>query len=164
MPAFSKSLEDEGTAVISMKLVKNGEFQEAHIRELFKASRCLSDNVSDLKAQIAANYRGIHLLKELIQEYSLEYVHLYMDFIQLNAEECVRNMLVQISLLNGFEEIQTVKEIDYMDDGTQICLSLTIDRKKRSAIFDFSGTGYQVLGNTNSPRAVVFSAIIYCLR
>ncbi len=31
-------------------------------------------------------------------------------------------------------------------------------------MFDFAGTGRQVAGNTNAPRAVVLSAIIYCLR
>jgi 5-oxoprolinase (ATP-hydrolysing) len=51
-----------------------------------------------------------------------------------------------------------------MDDGTPIELRLTIDREERSAIFDFTGTGPEVLGNTNTPRSITRSAILYCLR
>ena len=73
-------------------------------------------------------------------------------------------MLVEISLKNKMKEVDTIKEVDYMDDGSPIQLELTIDRKKRSAFFDFSGTGLQVLTNINCPKSVTMSAIIYCLR
>lgn len=62
------------------------------------------------------------------------------------------------------KEIDYVQETDYMDDGSQIKLKLTIDRVSRTALFDFSGSSYQVLANTNCPRAVTMSAILYCLR
>lgn len=65
-----------------------------------------------------------------------------MKFIQDNAEESVRNMLVQLSLKNGMNEVQSISETEYMDDGTPISLKLTIDRKSRSAHLDFDGTGY----------------------
>jgi len=51
-----------------------------------------------------------------------------------------------------------------MDDGTPLCLTLTINRSSQSAVFDFTGTGPQVLGNTNAPRAITKSAVLYCLR
>ena len=51
-----------------------------------------------------------------------------------------------------------------MDDGTPIRLKLTLDRKKKSAIFDFTGTGPEVLGNTNTPKSITRSAVLYCLR
>lgn len=51
-----------------------------------------------------------------------------------------------------------------MDDGTKIQLHLTINRQERSAIFDFTGTGMEVYGNTNAPESITRSAIIYCLR
>lgn len=62
------------------------------------------------------------------------------------------------------KEIDSVKEIEYMDDGSPIELTLTIDRNLRKATFDFTGTGYEVLSNINCPKSVVKSAIIYCLR
>jgi 5-oxoprolinase (ATP-hydrolysing) len=76
----------------------------------------------------------------------------------------VRTMLVELSLKNHLSEVHTIKEVEYMDDGTPIHLALTIDRNSRSAHLDFKGTGYQVLANTNTPYAVTTSAIIYSMR
>lgn len=73
-------------------------------------------------------------------------------------------MLRDLSVREGLEEVDTLTAVDFMDDGTPIRLALTIDRRDGSAVFDFTGTGVQVFGNTNAPRAVTYSAIIYCLR
>lgn len=175
MPPTSKSLLEEGAAITAFKLVRDGVFQEAGITELLMApakygipgctgSRNLSDCLSDLKAQVAGNHRGIGLVKELIAEHGLERVHAYMKHIQDAAENAVRDMLVSFSLSKGLPEIGTVSATDYMDDGTPICLSITIDRNKKTAILDFEGTGCEVFANTNAPRAVTYSAVIYCLR
>ena len=158
MPPFSRFLSEEGIAVKSFKLVKQGEFDEAGLRQLFRESRCIEDNVSDLKAQIAANNKGIGLLKELIQEYGLEVVQSYMKYIQEAAEQSVKDMLEKIS-----SEAVTLEAEDCMDDGTPIHLKIDI-RENHTAHFDFQGTGYQVLSNLNTPEAVVKSAVIYCLR
>ena len=87
-----------------------------------------------------------------------------MKFIQDNAAENVREMLETLSLREGLNEVDTVYAEDFMDDGNPLKLALTINRKNRTAIFDFRGTGPQQIGNTNAPKAITFSAIIYCLR
>jgi 5-oxoprolinase (ATP-hydrolysing) len=179
MPPHSKSLSEEGAAIVSFKLVKNGVFDEQGITKLLTevplavssaapgvvGTRNLRDNLSDLRAQVAANTRGIALVAALIQEYSLSVVQSYMGHIQSNAEAAVREMLV------GFAQQQklatpvgTVHARDQMDDGTPICLAVTVDCTDGSAIFDFEGTGPQVFGNTNAPPAVTRSAIIYAIR
>lgn len=73
-------------------------------------------------------------------------------------------MLCDLSIRENLPEIGTVKATDMMDDGSQICLSLTIDRKNRSAVFDFTGTDPEMFGNCNAPRSITQSAIIFCLR
>jgi len=73
-------------------------------------------------------------------------------------------MLIHISEKNNLKEVDSLLCEDYMDDGTVIKLKLTINRNTRSALFDFTGTGYEVLSNINCPIAVSYSAIIYCLR
>ena len=175
MPPNSHSLAEEGAAIVSFKLVRGGEFDEQGLEELLKLSgksgipgvvgtRNLDDNISDLRAQVAANNCGIKLVKDLIEEYSLSVVQSYMEFIQSNAEQAVRNMLSLFSEKMNLPEIGQVHAEDQMDDGTRICLAVTINRKEGTAIFDFTGTGPQVFGNTNAPPAVVQSAIIYILR
>jgi len=169
MPPLSKSLAEEGAAIIAYKLCAEGVFDEQGITEIITkaGSRNLSDCLSDLRAQVAANNRGIALVRELIEETNggLQVVHAYMRFIQKAAEDAVRSMLVNVYHTKELQKVEGVlKSEDFMDDGTRIALSITIDPLHRSAVFDFSGTGSEVFGNTNAPRAVTFSAIIYVLR
>jgi 5-oxoprolinase (ATP-hydrolysing) len=98
-------LWQEGIAIKTMKLVSNGVFEEDAIRKIFlevadrpgcSATRRLNDNISDLKAQIAANQRGLKLIGELCQAFSLPYVQFYMHAIQKNAEHAIRDYLKQV--------------------------------------------------------------------
>lgn len=169
MPPHSKCLEDEGAMIVAFKLVKNGVFQEEGITEILRSpgklpgnygTRNLRDNLSDLRAQVAANNAGIRLLGELVNEYSYPVVDAYMNFIQRNAELSVRNMLKDFASRRG----NKASAIDYMDDGSPICLSIEIDPSTGDATFDFSGSGPQVFSNHNAPPAVTYSAVIYALR
>ncbi|KXZ56217.1 hypothetical protein GPECTOR_1g189 [Gonium pectorale] len=177
MPPTSRLLVEEGAAVVSFKIVRGGVFQEEGITQLLLApgqladripgcsgTRNLADNLSDLKAQVAANTRGIQLVGELIREYGLRTVAAFMAAIQRNAERSVRAMLREFSLKQGLPEVGTVTARDQMDDGSPICLAVTIDRRDGSATFDFAGTGPEVFANHNAPPAVTYSAIIYSLR
>jgi len=127
-------------------------------------TRNLKDNLSDLKAQVAANQKGITLVGELISHYGLNVVQAYMFHVQNNAEHAVRDMLRTISLEHKLKPIDTLTAEDYMDEGSKISLKLTIDRNEGTAVFDWTGTDYEILGNINAPKAVTMSAIIYCLR
>lgn len=148
--------------------------------------RTLKDNLNDLKAQIAANQKGCMLTNELIDYYGLDVVQAYMGYIQENASKCVKETLRKVvenagqypknaeksnrnSLYNkvnqdNADKYLTLDATDFMDDGTPVCLKITIDKEDYSAKFDFSGTGLQVLGNCNAPKSVTYSAIIYALR
>lgn len=117
--------------------------------------------IIDLKAQIAANQKGINLVKALIEEYTLEVVQAYMLHIRRNAEMAVRTLLKQVVQKQQGKDLTA---IDYMDDGTPICLKISIDEATGNAVFDFDGTGPEVYGNTNTPESVCHSAIIYCVR
>ena len=173
MPPHSKSLSDEGAAFKSFLLVDGGVFNEsAIIKELTTpignascGTRNLADNISDLKAQIAANHKGIDLVRELIDIYSLRVVQAFMNHIQKNASECVRDMLKEIALNTKQRTGNTILNAEeFMDDGSPIKLLITINENDGTAVFDFTGTGYEVYGNCNAPRAITLSAIIYCLR
>ncbi|KEF53782.1 5-oxoprolinase (ATP-hydrolyzing) [Exophiala aquamarina CBS 119918] len=171
MPPKSTELWQEGAAIEAEKIVSGGVFNESRMTELLleipatfdgcSGTRCLADNLSDLKAQIAANTRGIQLIQNLIAEYGLPEVQAYMYAIQSTAETAVRNLLRELYTRHGGQPLEAV---DFMDDGTPIALKVQIDSESGSATFDFEGTGPEVLDNTNAPIAIVNSAIIYCLR
>ncbi|KAI4146159.1 MAG: hypothetical protein LQ340_006025 [Diploschistes diacapsis] len=171
MPPHSRELYQEGAAIKTEKLVSEGSFNEKRITELLydepamfpecSGTRCLADNLNDLKAQIAANRKGISLIKTLIDDYGEDVVQFYMRSIQSNAELSVRNLLKEVSVrFKG----QDLRATDFMDDGSPIKLKITIDPNEGKAVFDFDGTGPEVYANINAPEAITYSAIIYCLR
>ncbi|XP_076238915.1 5-oxoprolinase [Calliopsis andreniformis] len=174
MPPHSTMLLQEGATFKSFLLVHKGVFREKELTEALMApgkipgssgTRNLSDNLSDLKAQIAANHKGSLLVNELIDTYGLDVVQAYMGHIQHNAEVAVRDMLKSVgSKLLKETGSTAATAIDYMDDGSPIQFLLSIDIEKGEAVCDFTGTGYEVWGNCNAPRAVTLSALIYCLR
>ncbi|XP_039760263.1 5-oxoprolinase [Pararge aegeria] len=174
MPPHSTSLAQEGAAFKSMLLVDGGLLnEELLVQELMKpgevegcsGTRNLSDNLSDLKAQVAANQRGIQLVNELINQYGLDVVQGYMAHIQQNAELAVRDMLKEIAKNTIAKTGSTVLEAtEYLDSGTPITLTITLDKDLGSAVCDFTRTGIEVWGNLNAPRAITLSALIYCLR
>jgi len=187
MPPFSRTLAEEGAAIASLKLVQGGVFQEGRVRELLQHAgcRCLHDVLSDLRAQIAANQRGIQLMNQLIQEQGLGVVEHFMHEIQRTAAGFVRDVLRQVGKRHG-KRTPTgrwlLEAADVMDDGSRIQLRVEIDDNDNdnnnnnnndndnnvddgcSAVFDFTGTDAQVVANWNAPPSVAASAIIYCLR
>lgn len=171
MPPTSKELWQEGAAIYSEFLVKEGKFQEEMIIEKLlnepskypgcSGTRRLTDNLSDLKAQIAANQKGIQLIDTLVKEFSLPTISAYMKAIQDNAANTVEKM---INLLLEKNKDKTLKCTDFMDDGSQISLSIYRNIDNNKVIFDFEGSSPQTYNNFNAPTAITYSAIIYCLR
>ena len=161
MPPHSRELFQEGAAIKAEKLVSEGQFNEKRITELLydepaqypdcSGTRCLADNLNDLKAQIAANQKGINLISALIEDYGEEVVQFYMRNIQDNAELSVRNLLKDV---NKRFEGRDLRAVDFMDDGSPIQLKITIDAEKGEAVFDFEGTGPEVYGKLDNLNSV----------
>ncbi|KAG8850911.1 hypothetical protein FRB96_009544 [Tulasnella sp. 330] len=171
MPPTSVTIFEEGAEIVSFKIVSNGIFDRDGMLEYLverpakyegcSGCRNIRDVESDLKAQIAANHKGIGLLHTLISEYSLETVQQYMLHIRYNAEQSVRTLLRDVAKRRGSNVLSAR---DYLDDGSPIQISVVIDEEKGSAVIDFAGTGPELRGNLNAPISVVHSAVIYCMR
>lgn len=171
MPAGSVELFDEGAAIISEFLVRDGVFNEEMITRVMleepaqypgcSGTRKLADNINDLKAQVSANAKGASLVSELINENGLGTVHFNMHAITNNAEQCVRDFLLRTHAETGGKPLFA---LDHMDDGTPIQLSVTINPEDATAHFDFSGTGEEGYHSFNAPQAITRSATLYVLR
>ncbi|CCK71070.1 5-oxoprolinase KNAG_0G00110 [Huiozyma naganishii CBS 8797] len=171
IPPNSKELYEEGAAIYSDLLMEEGVFQEDLVYRLLvddpakfpgcSGARRISDNISDLKAQVAANTKGIQLIENLVQDYTFPIIEKYMHAIQDNASDTIKKMLKQ--LVKHFNSSKFTGE-DYMDDGSLIKLTVTLDVEKEEYVFDFTGSSDQIYGNTNAPIAITNSAILYCLR
>jgi 5-oxoprolinase (ATP-hydrolysing) len=159
MPPFSTHIEEEGVQIRNFKLVQAGRLREAEMIALLQSgpypSRNPQQNLADLKAQIAANEKGVQELRRMVAEFGLDVVQAYMLHVQDNAEESVRRVITR--LRNGRFTLP-------LDNGAQIEVAVRVDSRSRSAEIDFSGTSAQLSNNFNAPRAVCMAAVLYVFR
>ncbi|TVQ05400.1 MAG: 5-oxoprolinase [Leptolyngbya sp. DLM2.Bin27] len=159
MPPDSTSIEEEGVLLDNVQLVDQGRFLEAELLDILTTApypvRNSTQNVADLQAQIAANAKGAQELQKLVDHYGLDTVQTYMQHVQDNAEECVRRVI---------DRLHDGQFICAMDDGSQISVQVTVNRKQRSARIDFTGTSPQRPSNFNAPAAVCKAAVLYVFR
>ncbi|MDI1269525.1 MAG: hydantoinase B/oxoprolinase family protein [Polaromonas sp.] len=159
MPPFSTRIEEEGVQINNVKLVERGVLREAEMVALLSSgqypSRNPQQNMADLKAQIAANEKGVQELRKMVDTFSLEVVLAYMRHVQDNAEESVRRVITQLK--DGAFTLP-------LDNGAQIQVAIRVDTKKRSAEIDFTGTSPQQSNNFNAPTAVCMAAVLYVFR
>ncbi|OKH37871.1 5-oxoprolinase [[Phormidium ambiguum] IAM M-71] len=159
MPPHSTSVEEEGVLIDNFLLVDGGDFRETELIELLTSGtypvRNVKQNIADLQAQIAANERGVQELLRMVNHYGLETVQAYMQHVQDNAEESVRQVIDVLK--DGSFQYQ-------MDDGCEIVVKVSINRQNRSAKIDFTGTSPQQLTNLNAPLAICKAAVLYVFR
>ena len=159
MPSDSNHIEQEGILVDNFCLIKEGQLQEEELQLLLTDNpypvRNYEQNLADLKAQVAANEKGVKQLNGLADKYGLDTVKRYMQFIQENAEKCVGNAIK--SLQDGEYTIE-------LDNGGVIRVSITIDREQEKATIDFTGTSGQLNNNFNSPVSVTKAVVLYVFR
>ncbi|HTB44807.1 MAG TPA: hydantoinase B/oxoprolinase family protein, partial [Acetobacteraceae bacterium] len=158
-PPGSQTLEEEGVVIDDFLLVDGGHFREAEFRALLRGAkypaRSPDVNVADIKAQVAANEKGVQELRRVVAQYGWATVSAYMRHVMNNAEESVRRVIERLG--NG--------RFNYrMDNGLPLCVAVSVDRATRSAVVDFTGTGRQHWGNFNSPPAVTRAAVLYVFR
>ncbi len=159
MSADAKRIEEEGVLIDNFLLVENGIFREEAIRDLLTSgpwpARNPDQNIADLKAQVAANERGVRELLKMVEHFGLDVVQAYMQHVQDNAEESVRRVID--ALKDGSFEYA-------MDNGAVIRVAIRVDRDRREAVVDFTGTSPQLSDNFNAPEPVTRAAVLYVFR
>jgi 5-oxoprolinase (ATP-hydrolysing) len=159
MSPLATNIEEEGVYIDNFKIVDQGRFCESELVALLTSARYpvrnVVQNVNDLKAQIAANEKGVAELRKMIRSFGLEVVQAYMGHVQDNAAESVARLLTRLH----------DAEFTYpMDQGCAIKVKITIDREKREATVDFTGTSPQREDNFNAPAPVTRAAVLYVFR
>ncbi|RII19369.1 Acetophenone carboxylase gamma subunit [Streptomyces sp. YIM 130001] len=159
MPAGSRRIEEEGILFDNWLLTQDGRFREAETERLLTSgpypSRSPATNLADLRAQIAANAKGVEEVGAMIRHFGLDVVQAYMRHVQDNAEDAVRRVIDTLG--DGSCAYET-------DLGATISVAVTVDRAERTATVDFTGTSAQLPGNFNAPYAVVNAAVLYVFR
>jgi 5-oxoprolinase (ATP-hydrolysing) len=159
MPPFSTRIEEEGVQINNVKLVEAGHLREAEMVALLESgeypSRNPAQNMADLKAQIAANEKGVQELRRMVGQFGLDVVQAYMRHVQDNAEESVRRVITRLK--DGSFTFP-------LDNGAQIQVAVRVNAAERTAEIDFTGTSAQLSNNFNAPRAVCMAAVLYVFR
>jgi 5-oxoprolinase (ATP-hydrolysing) len=163
MPPFSTRIEEEGVQIDNFKLVEGGVLREAEMLALLQGgaypSRNPQQNLADLKAQIAANEKGVQELRRMAGQFGLPVVQAYMRHVQDNAEESVRRAITRLAA-----RVKDGRFTLPLDNGAQIQVAVRIDAAARSAVVDFTGTSPQQANNFNAPTAVCMAAVLYVFR
>jgi 5-oxoprolinase (ATP-hydrolysing) len=161
MPPDSVSIDEEGVLIDNFKLVDgaSGLLRDAETRALLGGAkypaRNPDQNMADLRAQVAANQKGVDELRKMVAHFGLDVVRAYMGHVQDNAEEAVRRVIT--ALKDGQYTYQ-------LDNGAQVQVAIKVDHATRSAEIDFTGTSAQLANNFNAPSAVCMAAVLYVFR
>lgn len=159
MPPDSTSIKEEGVLIDNFVLAREGRLREKELLALLAEgpypARNPNQNLADLEAQIAANEKGVRELRKMVGHFGLDVVRAYMGHVQDNAEESVRRVL---------DVLKAGSFAAKMDNGAQIKVKISIQKKTRGAKIDFAGTSRQTKNNFNAPAAVCRAAVLYVFR
>jgi len=159
MPPDSTLVDEEGVLLDNVLLVRDQLFRQEELSELLAnnpyPARNIEQNLADLRAQVAANAKGVEELQQMLSDFGIDVVNAYMRYVQDNAEETVRRVI---------KKLKSGKFTCVMDDGGRIKVSITVDAQARNATVDFTGTSDQRPNNFNAPSAVCRAAVLYVFR
>jgi 5-oxoprolinase (ATP-hydrolysing) len=159
MPPFSTTIAEEGVLFDNFLLVRDGLLREEALREQLASGEWPARNpdqtIADLRAQIAANEKGVQELRAMVAHFGRETVAAYMGHVQDNAEESVRRVIT--ALRNGSFSLP-------LDNGAEIHVQVTVNAAAREATIDFTGTSAQLPNNFNAPKSVTMAAVLYVFR
>jgi 5-oxoprolinase (ATP-hydrolysing) len=159
MPAASRTIDEEGVLLDNVQIAAQGRFLRERVLSKLRTgpypARNPAQNVADLKAQIAANAKGLAGLDVMVERFGASVVEAYMTHIKRNAEACVRDAIDTLD--DGRASLE-------LDGGERIQVAVRIDRRTRSAVVDFAGTGRMSPGNFNAPAAIARACVLYVFR
>jgi 5-oxoprolinase (ATP-hydrolysing) len=159
MPPGSHTIDEEGVLITDFLLVDRGVFRESEFVRLIESGRYPArnpvQNLGDIRAQIAANERGVRELHSVIDQFGLAVVQAYMGHVRANAAEQVRRVI---------DRLKPGRFVQKMDFGGEIHVNIQVDRVTRTATIDFTGTSAQSPGNFNAPASIVRAAVLYVFR
>ncbi|MDX7952487.1 hydantoinase B/oxoprolinase family protein [Lichenihabitans sp. Uapishka_5] len=159
MSPLARTIHEEGVYIDNFVLVEGGRFREAEVLALLTGGpypvRNPVQNLADLKAQIAANQKGVAELARMVAHFGLPTVEAYMGHVQDNAADSVAAAVA--TLKDGHFTVE-------LDQGSVVKVAITVDRDTRTATVDFTGTSPQRDDNFNAPAPVTRAAVLYCFR
>jgi 5-oxoprolinase (ATP-hydrolysing) len=159
MPPESRTIEEEGVLITDFLLVERGRFRENEFLEALRNARFPArnpaQNLADIRAQVAANEKGLKELGKAIEQFGLDAVIAYMSHVRANAAELVRRVI---------DRLEPGRFIQRMDSGAEIHVRVEVDTTARRVLVDFEGTSAQTNDSFNAPSSIVYAVVLYVFR
>src|SRR4029453_16030739 len=154
----------EGLRLPPVRLVKAGVPNTDVEAIIFTNVRTPEERRGDLRAQIAANLRGVTRLGELAKKYGAGRLLKIMQEVLDYSERMMRAMLS--GLTDGTASFEELCDGDgVLEDGEStdrpFKIRMTVTKRGDTLTVDFAGTDKQVAGPMNAPLNVTASGI-YC--
>ncbi len=170
MSPSATSITEEGILISCFQLVDQGHFCETETKTLLTdhphPARNPGQNIADLKAQLAANAKGIAELQKTIYQFTRPVLTAYMGFVQDQAENAVRALIREIKTTRLDDMFEGEFE-QTTDQGTTVKVAISVTETPSDAdrlTIDFTGTSPQTADNFNAPEPVTRAAVLYVLR
>jgi 5-oxoprolinase (ATP-hydrolysing) len=136
--AVGATVEEEGVLIDNFKLVEEGAFREedaagtSHRAHRYPA-RNVVQNVADLKAQVAANEKGVAELRRMVEQFGLDAVIAYMGTSRTMPRRVFAASSTQAHD-SSFRWIRWTRAARHPACGSEV------DHDRREATVDFTGT------------------------
>ena len=151
----------EGLRIPLVRLYSKGKIVKDVFRLLLLNMRLSDERKGDLNAQISACRLGVQRVRELISKH--DEVYLNLTFEEILKRSKLRMQAAISKIPDG-----NYSFTDYMDDDglntKDIKISVTIKKKGKKILFDFSETDDQVEGNFNLTFNATQSSVCYSLK
>jgi N-methylhydantoinase B len=152
MPAFSKTLEEEGVVIPPTRL------DDETLAQLVARMRNPEERRGDLRAQLAAHRLADERIAELCRRHGLDRVRRAIEELLAYSERVVRGGIARLP--DGRFEATDVLEAP--EGELELRVAVTVDGEEIDV--DFGGTAAQHEGNLNCPFSVTRSATYFVVR
>lgn len=157
---LAEDIYQEGLIIPPVKIEEKGRIKSEILKLIVCNCRNPEEREADIKAQLAANKKGIKRLRELLEKRgkrTIEYAHHLVEYSKIMLEKRIEKL----------PEGQFCFQ-DFLDDdgfGTKnLPVRVCIEKKGKKLRVNFEGTGGQTKGGMNANPAIVASAVLYVLK
>jgi len=152
------TLMEEGIVLEPSYLVRDGEFVRDAL-DFASGSRMVKQRLGDLRAQRAANHRGLRRVGELISKYGLESFVGAADYSLRHSESMTRARLASMNE-GKFAATDLLEGRDDID----LALQVTVEVSEGGVVVDYDGTAKEVDFPLNAVFGVTISGVFYVIR
>jgi N-methylhydantoinase B len=157
----ARSVFEEGLRVPVIRLVRGGELDEDLLALIAHNSRDPDERSLDLQVQVAANARGVSLMRELVGRMGLAAVSAAIDDLLAYTARRLRNRVRDTA--DGVSSFTAWLDDDGIG-GDPVPIRATVTVRGDRLTADFAGTASETRGAFNVPESALRATVYYTVK